>query len=444
MAERYLKAPYLCVGPGHQDRDGDPYRQPVRGRRRPPGERRRRLRSGSGGACVVVDFGTGSTSTPSRRTGSTSAVRSRPAWRSRSRRSPSVARGSRASSSREPEAAIGKSTKGAIQSGVIYGFAGMIDGIARRIEAELGGDIEFIATGGLASAIVPFCETIDDRRRPAHAHGAAPDLGAESVSRQPALTEPFRIGDVEIANRVLLAPLAGIGNWFVRLQARRHGAGLAVSEMVSSFAIRHGNERTLREMLTVHPDEHPVSIQLFGPDPDVMAGARARRRRRGRRHRRHQHGLPGPEDLQVGRRGRASSRAGARARGRPGRDRGLGPAGHREAALRPRARRPLGLRPRAAARERRPASRRIGFHPRSAAVHHSGQPDYALARELVGAVDVPVIISGGLRSAEAARRGLLGVRCRRGDDRPWRPRLAVDLRGADRSPRPSRPAARRS
>ena len=46
---------------------------------------------------------------------------------------------------------------------------------------------------------------------------------------QPPLTSPFEIGGVEIANRVLLAPLAGIGNWFVRLQAKRHGAGLAVS-----------------------------------------------------------------------------------------------------------------------------------------------------------------------------------------------------------------------
>ena len=47
----------------------------------------------------------------------------------------------------------------------------------------------------------------------------------------------YEIGGVRISNRVLLAPLAGIGNWFVRLQARRHGAGLAVSEMVSSFGL---------------------------------------------------------------------------------------------------------------------------------------------------------------------------------------------------------------
>ena len=46
----------------------------------------------------------------------------------------------------------------------------------------------------------------------------------------------------------------------------------------------------------------------------------------------------------------------------------------------------------------------IGFHPRPAAVHHAGEPDYALARELGASIDVPVIISGGLRSAAAARR----------------------------------------
>ena len=92
---------------------------------------------------------------------------------------------------------------------------------------------------------------------------------------RPPLTTPFRIGDVTVSNRVLLAPLAGIGNWFVRLQARRHGAGLAVSEMVSSFGLHHRNERTIGELLRIHPAEHPVSIQLFGHDPDVMRSAAA-------------------------------------------------------------------------------------------------------------------------------------------------------------------------
>ncbi len=88
-----------------------------------------------------------------------------------------------------------------------------------------------------------------------------------------ALTDRWTLGGHELPNRLVLAPLAGIGNWFVRLQARRHGAGLVVSEMVSSFGIKHGNERTVREFLRIHPDEHPVSMQLFGHDADVMREA---------------------------------------------------------------------------------------------------------------------------------------------------------------------------
>ena len=68
------------------------------------------------------------------------------------------------------------------------------------------------------------------------------DLDREAITGR--LREPWTLGGVEIPNRVVLAPLAGIGNWFVRLQAKRYGAGLAVSEMVSSFAVHYGNERT--------------------------------------------------------------------------------------------------------------------------------------------------------------------------------------------------------
>src|ERR1700756_5505892 len=90
------------------------------------------------------------------------------------------------------------------------------------------------------------------------------------------LTDPWYLGGVSIPNRVVLAPLAGIGNWFVRLQAKRHGAGLVVSEMVSSFAVHYRNERTCRELLRIHPEEHPVAMQLFGHDPDVMESAAER------------------------------------------------------------------------------------------------------------------------------------------------------------------------
>src|ERR687895_399330 len=87
------------------------------------------------------------------------------------------------------------------------------------------------------------------------------------------LTDSWTLGGVQFPTRLVLPPLAGIGNWFVRLEARRHGAGLVVSEMVSSFGLKHGDARTHREFLRLHPEEHPVSIQLFGHDPDVMREA---------------------------------------------------------------------------------------------------------------------------------------------------------------------------
>jgi type III pantothenate kinase len=61
-----------------------------------------------------------------------------------------------------PRTLIGKSTVEAIRSGVIYGFAGAIDGILQRLLGELGERTDVIATGGLASAIVPFTELVDD------------------------------------------------------------------------------------------------------------------------------------------------------------------------------------------------------------------------------------------------------------------------------------------
>ena len=61
-----------------------------------------------------------------------------------------------------PRALIGKSTVEAIRSGVIYGFASQVDGMVGRLREEMGDETEAIATGGLASAIVPFCELIDD------------------------------------------------------------------------------------------------------------------------------------------------------------------------------------------------------------------------------------------------------------------------------------------
>ena len=114
-------------------------------------------------------------------------------------------------------------------------------------------------------------------QRVSHEAPEAP-LSLIGVMPPPSLAEPWALGNLRVPNRVLLAPLAGIGNWFVRLQAKRYGAGMAVSEMVSSHAIHHRNPRTCGEMLRIDPREHeggPVAIQLFGEDPATMRSATA-------------------------------------------------------------------------------------------------------------------------------------------------------------------------
>jgi type III pantothenate kinase len=61
-----------------------------------------------------------------------------------------------------PRAAIGKGTREAIQSGVIYGYAGLVDGLVARLREELGDEATAIATGGWAHAIVPHCDQVDE------------------------------------------------------------------------------------------------------------------------------------------------------------------------------------------------------------------------------------------------------------------------------------------
>ncbi len=62
---------------------------------------------------------------------------------------------------RAPERAIGRNTVENMQSGAVFGYAGLVDGLVRRFAGELGGEAAVIATGGLASVVVPHCETID-------------------------------------------------------------------------------------------------------------------------------------------------------------------------------------------------------------------------------------------------------------------------------------------
>lgn len=80
----------------------------------------------------------------------------------------------------------------------------------------------------------------------------------------------LRIGNVELDNPFILAPMAGVTDLPFRLLCREQGAGLLCMEMVSAKAIHFGNKNT-RALMEIHPQEKPVSLQLFGSDPDLMA-----------------------------------------------------------------------------------------------------------------------------------------------------------------------------
>jgi nifR3 family TIM-barrel protein len=82
----------------------------------------------------------------------------------------------------------------------------------------------------------------------------------------------LRIGPVETANNVVLAPMAGVCNPAFRLIAKEFGTGLVCAEMVSDKAILHGHTRTL-EMLYVDEREKPLSLQIFGGDKTTLVAA---------------------------------------------------------------------------------------------------------------------------------------------------------------------------
>lgn len=86
------------------------------------------------------------------------------------------------------------------------------------------------------------------------------------------MVKKMKIGNIEIKNRIIMAPMAGITNVAFRKIIKEFGAGLVVSEMVSDKALCYGNQKTI-EMLTIDEDEHPVSIQIFGGDVDSMVKA---------------------------------------------------------------------------------------------------------------------------------------------------------------------------
>jgi nifR3 family TIM-barrel protein len=209
--------------------------------------------------------------------------------------------------------------------------------------------------------------------------------------------------------------------------------------MVSSFALHYRNERTCRELLRIHPDEHPVSVQLFGHDPEIMASAAEQVAAAGADLIDINMGCPVPKVCKTG--------AGAALLEEPDRAVALAQAAARGSGLPVTVKLRTGLRPgdhsgvetaRRLAGEGAVAG--LSIHPRHASQRHSGKPDYGLAAALVDELPVPVLISGGLHTAEKAqeafeRTGAAAVLLARGSlGNPWLFSELLGLGGGDPSP----------
>ena len=227
------------------------------------------------------------------------------------------------------------------------------------------------------------------------------------------VAEPFEIGGLRLENRLVQAPLAGIANWAFRRQSRRHGAGLAVSEMIASFGIRYANRKTLG-MLTRHARRAPGRGPGLRRRPRRDGRGGPRRRGRRRRPGRRQHGLPGAEDLQDRRRApRCWPTPTAAARVVEAMVRAVdipvtvkmrrgAHAEHRRARSRPRgASRPPARRPSACTRARPPRSTR--------APPTTASPPRSWRRSAI-----PVIASGDVVDARGRAAGARGDRLRGG------------------------------
>jgi tRNA-dihydrouridine synthase B len=246
------------------------------------------------------------------------------------------------------------------------------------------------------------------------------------------LRDPWTLAGHELPNRLVLAPLAGIGNWFVRLQARRYGAGLAISEMVSSFGLKYGDARTHREFLRIHPDEHPVSIQLFGHDAEVMRIAAGIVAEAGADMIDLNMGCPVRKVCKTG--------AGASLLDDPDNAVRIAIAAREGSGLPVTVKLRSGNRPgeRTGADLARKLEQAgvsaITFHPRHAQQQHKGEPDYALTAKLVEELEIPVIVSGGVSDDDRAliafeQTGADAVMLARGSlGNPWRFERLLGLR----------------
>jgi tRNA-dihydrouridine synthase B len=236
------------------------------------------------------------------------------------------------------------------------------------------------------------------------------------------LNTPWTIGPVEIPTRLVLAPMAGVSVQAFRRQGRRYGAGLVCSEMVSCAGLSHGNERTLG-YLRIARDEHPLAVQIFGSEPEVMAEAARMVEDAG----------ADLVDINFGCPVRKVTKTGAGATLLEEPDRACriveSVANAVSVPISVKMRRGLANGSRAALAvgpklvEAGAAS--LTLHPRSARQMYTGTADHELTAELVDLVDVPVIASGDVDTRDRAEEVLETTGCaavmvgRAAQGNPW-------------------------
>jgi tRNA-dihydrouridine synthase B len=232
----------------------------------------------------------------------------------------------------------------------------------------------------------------------------------------------WSIGPVEIPGRLVLAPMAGVSVQAFRRQGRRFGAGLVCSEMVSCAGLSYGNERTLG-YLRIGRDEHPLAVQIFGSEPDVMAEAARMVEDAG----------ADLVDINFGCPVRKVTKTGAGATLLEDPDRACRIVESVASALRV----PVTVKMRRGLEDGSRSALEIGprlvaagaasltLHPRSARQMYTGTADHELTAELVELVDVPVVASGDVVSRADAERilaetGAAGVMVgRAAQGNPW-------------------------
>lgn len=253
----------------------------------------------------------------------------------------------------------------------------------------------------------------------------------------------MKIGRLELANNVILAPMAGISDLPYRLVMKRFGAGLVFTEMVSANGLIRAGVRT-RELLRSAPEERPLGIQLFGDDPSVLAEAATLVREDGEL-----------IDLNLGCPVNKVVRSGAGS----ALLRNPQQVGRIVAAVRRTNDLPLTVKIRAGWDSTSVNFLEVGriaeaegadavtLHPRTRSQGFAGHADWEQIRQLKEALSVPVIGSGDIFSADDALDMLSETGCdgvmigRGGYGNPWLLRAILD-RLADQTERPPTGAER--